>query len=224
MHWRWGWGIDYGIDHPFAAALTAHDPDADCFHVVAEYRASGEKVEQHCAAMEKIEKGILGRAMEIPTAWPHDMGSRNSNLEPIKDLYARFGRKMMRESASLPGLKGTEARSLEGTIAEIDARERCGAWKVSRRCRYYFEERRMYHRKEGDVVALHDDVLCAARYAFMMRRNFKSRIDIGGGAVGTPGYSMWLRKQSAPGGPERFARGTAMNRPFDIWTGRPLDE
>jgi len=115
---------------------------------------------------------------------------------------------MMRESATLPGKTGVEARSLEGSIAEIDMRERCGAWKVSRRCRYYLEERRMYHRKDGAVVALHDDTLCAARYAFMMRRFFKSRIDIGGGAVGTAAYSQWLR---------------AMNRPFDLFTGLPFD-
>jgi hypothetical protein len=211
--------LDYGIDHPFAAVLTAHDPDMDCFHVVAEYRASGEKVEQHCAAMARIEKAIFGREMEIPTAWPHDMGSRNSNLEVIKDLYARFGRKMMRESASLPGVPGAAARSLVGSVAEIDTRERCGAWKVSRRCRFYFEERAMYHWKDNEIVPLRDDTLSAARYAYKMRRFFKSRIDCGGGAVGTPAYSQWMRKQVSPGAHQRFARGSANHPdwPYDIF-------
>jgi hypothetical protein len=114
---------------------------------------------------------------------------------------------MMREPASLPGKTGVEARSLEGSIAEIDMRERCHAWKVSARCRFYLEERRMYHRKDGDVVALHDDTLCAVRYAYMMRRYFKDRIECGGGAVGTAAYSQWMRKQSDPG--QRFAKGSA---------------
>jgi len=54
-----------------------------------------------------------------------------------------------------------------------------------------------------------------------MKRFFKTRIDIGGGAVGTVQYSQWLRKQPAPGG-QRFARGS-INHPegeFDLFTGR----
>jgi len=186
----------------------AHDVDIDCMHVVAEFRASDQSIEQHVAAVRAIEKEIFGREMEIPVAYPHDARSRDTSGAAIADLYARCRLKIMRESATLPGKTGVEARSLEGSIAEIDMRERCGAWKVSRRCRYYLEERRMYHRKDGAVVALHDDTLCAARYAFMMRRFFKSRIDIGGGAVGTAAYSQWLR---------------AMNRPFDLFTGLPFD-
>ena len=69
----------------------------------------------------------------------------------------------------------------------------------------------MYHRKDGEVVKLHDDTLCAARYGYMMRRNFKDRIDCGGGAVGTAAYSH------DPG--QRFAKGSA-NHPdgaYDIF-------
>src|SRR5262249_61521563 len=137
---------------------------------------------QHAQAVRALEKEIFGRPMQIPVAFPHDARSRDASGPPVADLYARRGLKMMREPASLPGKTGVEARSLEGSIAEIDMRERCGAWKVSARCRFYLEERRMYHRKDGDVVALHDDTLCAARYGFMMRRYFKDRIDCAGGA------------------------------------------
>lgn len=208
-YWRWGWGIDIGIDHPFAAVLMCHDPDMDCIHLTAELRVSDQKPDQHAAAMHEVEKRIFGRQMEIPVAWPHDAGSRDKgNLEPIKNLYKHWGLKMMAESASLPGIAGIAARSLEGSIAEIDARERGQAWKVSRDMRFYLEERRMYHRKDGEIVALHDDTLSAARYGFMMRRYFKTRVDCGGGAVGTAAYSQWLRRQTTPG-QTQFARGSA---------------
>jgi phage terminase large subunit-like protein len=206
-HWRWGWGLDRGIDHPTAFVLMAHDTDRDQMHVVAEYRASNEPIERHVQAVRAIEKEVFGREMQIPVAYPHDAKTRDASGAAIKDLYARCGLKMMPEPASLPGKSGVEARSLEGSIAEIDMRERQGAWWVSRRCRYYLEERRMYHRKDGEVVPLYEDTLCAARYAYMMRRYFKDRIDCGGGAVGTAAYSQWVRKQSDPG--QRFAKGSA---------------
>lgn len=221
-HWKWGWGIDLGIDHPFAAVLMAYDPDRDCIHIVAELRVSDEIPDQHAKAMRKIEEDIFGRVLEIPVAWPHDAGTRDrTSGRPIKNIYAHWGLKMMPEAASLPGLSGVEGRSLEGSIAEIDAREHGQAWFVSQRCRHYFEERRMFHRKNGEIVALREDTLSAARYAYMMRRYFKSRIDCGGGAVGTAAYSQWLRKQPAPG-QTRYARGSA-NHPdgsFDPFTGQ----
>ena len=34
----------------------------------------------------------------------------------------------------------------------------------------WFEEFRMYHRKEGKVVALRDDLMSATRYAFQSQR------------------------------------------------------
>jgi hypothetical protein len=62
----------------------------------------------------------------------------------------------------------------EGGIAQINARERAGTWKVNRACVSYIEDRRLYHRKEGEIVKLRDDVLAAGRYAYMMRRRLKS--------------------------------------------------
>jgi phage terminase large subunit-like protein len=143
-HWRWGWALDRGIDHPTAFVLMAHDVDMDHIHVVAEYRASNQTIEQHVDAVRAIEKEIFGRHMQIPVAYPHDAKVRDASGAAIAALYARCGLLMMREPASLPGKTGVEARSLEGSIAEIDMRERCRAWKVSRRCRFYLEERRMY--------------------------------------------------------------------------------
>jgi hypothetical protein len=66
---------------------------------------------------------------------------------------------MMSEHATHAKLKGIEATSLEGGVQEIDERERNEKWRVSRSRVLYIEERRLYHRKDGEIVRLRDDVL-----------------------------------------------------------------
>jgi len=129
-----------------------------------------------------------------------------------------FKASCLSEPASLPGIIGSAKFSLEGSVAEIDQWERNGRWKVHRRCRAYLEERRIYHRRQGEIVRLHDDVLCAARYAFMNRRYFKP-LDVCYG-MPNPVIGPGGRRQLDPG--VRFARGTP-NHPdgsFDVFTGR----
>jgi Terminase RNaseH-like domain len=156
--------------------------------------------------------------MEIPVAYPADTGMRDRvSMTPLIKLYGQY-LKMMIEPASLPGIAAQAKFSLEGSVAEVDQWERSGRWKVHRRCRAYLEERRLYHRKDGEIVKLHDDVLCAGRYGFMNRRYFKP-LDVCRGvpnAVIGPGG----RRQNDP--QNRFARGTA-NHPdgsFDPFTGQ----
>jgi hypothetical protein len=45
-----------------------------------------------------------------------------------------------------------------------------GRWKVFRHLSDWFEEFRLYHRKDGKVVKLGEDLMSASRYAMMMRR------------------------------------------------------
>ena len=45
-----------------------------------------------------------------------------------------------------------------------------GRWKVFSTCGGWFSEKRLYHRKDGQIVKIKDDILSASRYAFMMRR------------------------------------------------------
>ena len=42
-HWRWGAGMDIGIDHPWAYCLMCHDVDQDVLYVVAELRMKGRR-------------------------------------------------------------------------------------------------------------------------------------------------------------------------------------
>jgi len=52
-----------------------------------------------------------------------------------------------------------------------------GRWKVFRHLEEWFGEFRLYHRKEGRVVKLGDDLLSASRYAMMMLRHARTHED-----------------------------------------------
>ena len=51
------------------------------------------------------------------------------------------------------------------------SRMETGRWKVFASCNDWLEERRTYHRKDGKIVKVADDVLSASRYALMMLRH-----------------------------------------------------
>jgi Terminase RNaseH-like domain len=218
-YWKWGYGMDIGIDHPWACVLMAWDTDQDVIHLVAELRVSGQTPGQHFALMRALEQRIFNRHMDFPVAWPADAGTRDRGSgEPVKNLYKQYGLRMMAETATHANMKGVAANSLEGGIQEIDLRERNGKWKVARSCICYLEERRLYHRKDGEITRLRDDALSAGRYGMMMRRFFKPLEECGGAAAGSPGWFPTSRRTSET----QFARGTP-NHPdgdFDLFTGR----
>ena len=57
-HWRWGWGIDLGMTHPFAAVLECWDVDQQVIHLVGEIRMSNEIPSAHVAGMRELEKRL----------------------------------------------------------------------------------------------------------------------------------------------------------------------
>jgi len=207
-YWRWGAAIDIGLQHPFGYVLMVHDVDTDAIHIVAELRMSDTAISGHVAAIRQLEKRVFGRHMNFPTAWPNDGNTRDKGSgEPLKEIYKRFGLRMMPEHASHAGLHGAAAYSLEGGVSEIDTRERAGKWKVSRGCLAYLEERRLYHRKDGEIVKLRDDTLSAARYGLMMKRYFKVLEECDPGPnVGDPTPAVW-RPSSRAARQQQFASG-----------------
>lgn len=85
LYWRWGYGFDIGIDHPWAAVLMCHDIDQDVIYLVAELRIADETPAGHFAAIRQLEKRIFNRYMDFPIAWPADAGTRDRGSgEPIK--------------------------------------------------------------------------------------------------------------------------------------------
>jgi hypothetical protein len=61
----------------------------------------------------------------------------------------------------------------------------------------WFEEFRLFHRKDGIIVKLNDDLLSATRYAMMMRRKAKtqeeaeSRLRVTRGMPNVPSFDVF---------------------------------
>lgn len=168
-HWPKIWGIDFGIDHPFAAVLLIWDRDNDVIHVHHTLRVSGQLPIMHAAAMKPI-----GAA--VPVAWPHDGHQREKTSgESIAELYKRQDLYMLPEHATWPD----GGISTEAGIMEMQQRMETGKFKVARQLADWFDEYRFYHRRDNLIVKIKDDLLSATRIALMMKR-YARTVQLGG--------------------------------------------
>lgn len=159
-HWARLGGLDFGWDHPTAAAWIAWDRDADVIYVTDCYRQSKQTPVVHAAA-------IRSRGTWIPFAWPHDglQHDKGSGLQ-LADQYRQQGVTMLDEKATFEdGTNGVEAG-----VMEMLERFQTGRLKIASHLEQVFDEISGYHREKGRIVKERDDVLCAIRYAIMMRR------------------------------------------------------
>jgi phage terminase large subunit-like protein len=159
-------GIDFGWDHPFAAIRLAWDRDADCVYVTHGYRVREATPLIHCAALKPWGDWF-------PYAWPHD-GLQHDKAagKPLAQYYREQGLKLHFEHAQFaPNADGSPGgTSVEAGISHMLERMQQGRFKVFSTCGEWFEEFRMYHRKEGLIVKERDDLMSATRYAVMMLR------------------------------------------------------
>jgi len=172
-HWVKLWGVDFGIDHPFGAVLILWDREADVIHVHHTYRVTDALPIQHAEALKKV-------AAEVPVAWPNDGNVRRDDGKPMADHYKRHGLKMLSGHATWPdGSVSTEAG-----ILEMDEREKSGRLKYAKQLSDLLEERRFYHRKDGQIVKIKDDLISALRVAIMTKRSARAvGLGTGGGGV-----------------------------------------
>jgi phage terminase large subunit-like protein len=158
-------GLDFGIDHPAAGAFCALDRDTDTFYVYDVYRQSGQTAIYHAAALKK--HGIW-----VPNAWPHDGMQRDKGSGiALKDHYRKQGLYMLKDHAQYE--QKDKGNHVEPGVIEMLEYMRTGRFKVFATCAQWFEEKRLYHRKDGQIVKQYDDLMDATRYAFMMRRYAK---------------------------------------------------
>lgn len=168
-HWPRIAGIDFGWDHPSATVWLAWDRDADTVYVYDAVRAR----EQTPADQAPF---ILSRGRWIPMAWPHDglQHEKGSGFQ-LAQQYRNAGVTMLHEFAQFPET-GDEAGhrvsrvSVEAGVLWMLDRMRAGKFKVFSNLSEWFEEFRLYHRKDGKIVKRMDDTLSATRYACMMLR------------------------------------------------------
>lgn len=157
-------GMDFGYDHPFAAVKLAWDRDSDILYVTQAYRSKGTTPILHAAALRPWGDWV-------PWSWPHDgLQHDKGSGEQLMAQYKAQKLAMLAQRATFDdGTNGVEA----GVMEMLD-RMQTGRLKVFSHLVEWFEEFRMYHREDGKIVKLHDDLLSATRYAMMMRRHAKT--------------------------------------------------
>jgi hypothetical protein len=162
-HWAKLWGVDFGIAHDFGAVLTAWDRDADCIYVLHTIKMKGGLPLNHASAMNAVAKGV-------PVAWPHDGNQRDKGSgQALAAIYKREGLAMLPTHAQHVG----GGYSTEAGIMEMLTRMRDNRFKVASHLSDWFFEFRQYHRKDGQIVKLNDDLLSATRIGVMARRYAK---------------------------------------------------
>jgi len=158
-------GIDFGIGHPAAVADVGIDFDQDIIYVMRTWKKSNAEIEEHAEAINQTHRWA-------PVAWPHDGNNRvrgKQGNERLKDLYVKCGVRMLSRSARYKNDTGG-GQAVEPIVQEIETRARTGGFKVFSTCEEFFDEYRNYHRKDGKIVPIRDDVLKAVFYAVMMKR------------------------------------------------------
>jgi len=166
-HWRRIVGLDFGhTDHPTAAVWIAHNPDPDITYIYDVYKKGGKTMSPavHAAAINK-------RGFWIPVAWPHDgmQGDRTGSGKNMAENYKALHVNMLHESARYDDDKGgSQAR--EPIIQQCFERMVSGRLRVFSHLAQWFEEKRMYHRKDGKVVAVNDDLMSATHYGHVSLR------------------------------------------------------
>lgn len=160
-HWVQIAGLDIGYDHPTAASKLAYDRDSDVIYITNCYKLSQATPRTHVDTLQFWGKWL-------PWAWPHDalQHDKGSSCERIADQYRQCGLNMLKERATFPdGTNGVEAG-----LTEMLDRMQTGRWKVFKHLEEWFDEFRLYHRKDGKIVKEYDDLLSSSRYACMMLR------------------------------------------------------
>jgi hypothetical protein len=166
-HWMEIGGLDFGWDHPTAAVRHVFDRESETFFVVDEYRERQRTPMQHVEALK-------GWGPHLPFAWGLEglQTKLSENPEQTQKMFRKHGLKMLDAHATFDeGGVGVEAG-----VQQILDLMMVGKWRVFKTCRRWMEEKNGYHRAKGsdDKVAqikkVHDDLMDASRYAYMMRR------------------------------------------------------
>jgi phage terminase large subunit-like protein len=152
--------MDFGWDHPFAAVELAWDADQDIVYVIKAHRLR--------EATPVVHAGAIRSWGPLPWSWPRD--GRRETLEgagiALAEQYGAQGLNMIALHAQF--VDGSV--SVEAGLMDMLTRMETGKFKVFASLLDWFEEFRLFHRKDGKVVKEGDDLLAATRYGVMMLR------------------------------------------------------
>ena len=208
---RWCVGIDFGYDHPFAAALCAWVHDTEEFFVIDGFKMERAEALYHVKRIASMCRGI-----RVPIAFPHDgLQHEKGSGVALADVYRRLGAPMLAEHAQ----NKAGGYHIEPAIEEMIGYMKQGKFTIASHMTELAEEILNFHRDEDyKVVKLRDDLISAVRYAFMMRRHGKplEACDDYGKAPGAPSPDMFdPRPRPRENREPRLAKVD-----FDLFTGR----
>jgi hypothetical protein len=130
------------------------------------YRLKEATPIEHAAALRAWGK-------DLTWAWPRD--GKRETLEgagvALAEQYRDQGLNMLREHAQFED----GSVSVEASLMMMLDRMRTGKLKVFKEHLDWWEESRLYHRKDGKVVKEGDDLMGATRYGLMMLRYAKTK-------------------------------------------------
>jgi phage terminase large subunit-like protein len=164
LWWRWLWGLDFRHSgsatsgHPFAAALVCHDTDNDAIYVVHTLRMHG-LAPLHVAAIKK------NPMWDAPVSWPHD-GGRGAGIvsgDTVAQTYRKLGLAMRPGHATFPAGGYDFGAGLDEMENRLGSNRLLFASHLSE----LHDEYQGYHRVNGLVNKIDDDLLSAVRTAMM---------------------------------------------------------
>ena len=177
-------GLDFGWDHPTAVVWLRLDPDSNTVYVCDTYKQRISTVSVHAAAINARSR--------CPVVWPHDgMTHDKGSGVTLADQYRQMGVQMLPQHFANPPAIGDGPKGnakVEPGINALNQAMQEGRFKVFSTCTDWFEEYRLYHRDEGKIVAIKDDLMSATRYAFQSLRFAEKPND------STYGYNMGFSK------------------------------
>lgn len=166
-HWPRIAGIDFGWQHPTAGAWIAWDRDTDTVHVYDCYRVSEATPAVHASTFR-------AKGQWVPVAWPHDGNNDTAAGENLATQYRKHGLNMLKARVTHAPAKGkpegSGGNSVEAGLMDMLDRFQTGRLKIAEHLEDLFSEIRLYHRDDGKVVKIDDDIISALRYALMMLR------------------------------------------------------
>lgn len=183
-HWPRIVGLDFGVDHPAALVWMAWDRDTDTIYVYDCWRERGKTI----ADMALVYRP---RGDWIPVAWPHDglQRDKGGSGKQLAVQAKEAGMSTLGEHAT----HESGGYGLEAGVSDMLQRMQSRRLRVFSHLNQWFEEFRMYHRKDGVIVPLMDDILSATRYGIMMKREAKTLYEVRppmhGFGFGMPGGS-----------------------------------
>jgi phage terminase large subunit-like protein len=212
--WPWLWGLDFshaGLSasaHPFAAVLACWSrDDGDCIYITHALKLRRMLPAQHVAAMQRHP------CWDAPCAWPHDGNNRSFETgATFASTYTKLGLNMLSGHARFASTGGYE---FEAGIREIETRLATGRLKFAEHLVELWEEYRGYHRVNGLVNKVDDDLLSAIRILCMDIR----RARVLAPRPGQPG-AFAPHYGASPKAPQ--ARGVA-GVDWDIFTGQAFN-